>query len=116
MIALGDLNTMGRKRAGNLSAISEREEIDALSRDAQQEGMILLPKTHDKTQFSHRYGEADLDHVLATNNLQFNDLGHTPGGQPAKVEVSGWPGMSNADRDDFIENLSDHCMLYFRVQ
>lgn len=49
LIALGDLNTMGRTRNGPREAISETDKTDALKRDALDNGMRVLSRSHSLT-------------------------------------------------------------------
>ena len=54
---------------------------------------------------------SNLDHVVAADHLEFK------GFSGAEVKVLGWPKLSTAaSQDEWIENYSDHALLYFEVQ
>lgn len=115
-IALGDLNTMGRVIAPNVTPITEAQEIAQLVTAAGKAGMQLLPKSAPKTWSSPTGSrKSNLDHVLASNDLNFKTQG-TVGGQPVKVLVDGWVNMSGAARRTFIETISDHSMLFVEIE
>lgn len=110
-IFLGDLNTMGMDYLGSDKDISGQREIEELSKAANRRDMRLLSKTYPATYWSARYGESDLDHIVAMDHLEFADFGG------AQVEVSGWnDAASEADKADWVETFSDHAMLYLEVQ
>jgi hypothetical protein len=111
--AMGDLNTMGRKQSGTFSAISGGEEIDNLERDANNNGMGLLEKTHDTTWRkgrSHPTWESNLDHVLASTNLSFSTFS-----SDKKVKVEGWQQLAGEEKEKFTEVISDHCSIYIEI-
>jgi len=115
-IVLGDLNTMGLQfpaRKKSDTRVSEADEIKALQDLASKQGLTLLVKEFDKT-FNNGKLTSDLDHVLATNNLTFGELGQALG-QPFFVKVTGWQQLTGAARKKFIETISDHCSLYCEV-
>ena len=117
-VVMGDLNTMGRQESdSHPTAISEEQEIENLREDAQSHGMQIRPKTHDETWRGRPRGfphiiESNLDHVLATDNVSFQSL---PEQDTAEVLVSGWHGLTEDDRERFINDLSDHCALFCKV-
>lgn len=49
LVALGDLNTMGRKRTSTTSTITARNEIERLISSASNNEMRMLEKSHHKT-------------------------------------------------------------------
>lgn len=103
-IVLGDLNTMGRKYGP-----SGAEEIAALRAQATNHGMRMLTKTHEVTWSGGRM-MSNLDHVLATNDLQFQQQSSaTPS---VEVLVDGWVNRTGEARTNFIKNISDHCLLF----
>ena len=115
-IALGDLNTMGLqypvpKKAN--TKISEADEITAVETFGKVESMVLLRKEFGKT-FNNGRLTSDLDHILATDNVKFRELGVVDG-QPFYVRVTGWQQLNGSARKEFIETVSDHCSLYCEV-
>lgn len=107
-IALGDLNTMGKKQSGDRSAVSEESEIADLARDAEAAGMKMLKKNQNLTYNNFRY-KSNLDHVLATSNLSFTDFGD------GEVAVKGWVDLEGEEKKHYIENISDHCHIYLEI-
>lgn len=83
LIALGDLNTTGRKNGP-----SAADEIAALEAQATQHRMRVLPKTHPHTWSSDGTKKSNLDHVIASTDLQFKPVPGTAA--PAEVLVDGW--------------------------
>jgi len=116
-IAVGDLNTMGlqfpRRKKSDVR-VSEADEIKALEAFAQSSKMKLLPKELAQT-FNNLTVTSNLDHILATDNLAFEQQGANDG-QPFFVRVTGWQQLAGDARRDFIENISDHCSLYCEIQ
>ena len=116
-IALGDWNTMGKHASGSFPEISAEREIEELGRDANTAGMRILDKTYDQTlawkkwPSEPEYRLSNLDHMLATQNLQFRQVAG-PSGQQVEVRVEGWNLLSGNARTDFIEEISDHCAIY----
>jgi hypothetical protein len=108
LIALGDLNTMGRKNGP-----SAAEEIAALEAQATQHGMRVLPKTHAHTWSSDGTKKSNLDHVIASSDLQFKPVPDTS--SPAEVLVDGWLNRTGAARLNFVKNISDHCLLFVEI-
>jgi hypothetical protein len=116
-IALGDLNTMGRKGYPNSPSISATKEINKLKSDAQAKGMRVLSKSFDKT-WSTPSGstQSNLDHVIASNDLSFQTWTFT--NNPTlnfEIEVKGWNELTGNDRKTFITSISDHCSLWGEI-
>lgn len=112
-MALGDLNTMGRKTVGSKPAISATEEIEALGIAAEDAGMRILPKSHSKTWSTPSGSLSELDHVVASNDLKFlQRTSNDAQNNPFNIEVRGWNMLSGNARRSFIENISDHCALF----
>lgn len=107
-VAMGDLNTMGRVGGPNAAA-----EIEELRARALTSGMRMLPKTHDKTWSSDGTRSSNLDHMIASADLQF--VPQPAGTGPAEVLVDGWVNRSGEARRNFVRNISDHCLLYAQV-
>jgi hypothetical protein len=119
VIVLGDLNTMGllfpTKRKSDLR-VSEEQEIQALADFAKKRNMSFLSKEFDLT-FNNLKLTSNLDHVLASDNIVFNQLGQRQAdNNPFVVRVTGWQQLSGQARKDFIKNVSDHCSLYCEIQ
>ncbi|MEM7425154.1 MAG: endonuclease/exonuclease/phosphatase family protein [Pseudomonadota bacterium] len=110
-IFLGDLNTMGMDYLGSDKDISGKREIKELAASARRRKMRLLSKSYPATYWSERYGENDLDHVVAMKHLKFKKFG----GQ--EVRVSGWNEKgTDAGKKAWVKKYSDHAMLYLEVQ
>ena len=114
MILVGDLNTMGMNLKDSDRDISAAHEIERFERRFARYGMVLKDKTHSATfnnGSSSSYPPSDLDHVFATENLSFADMG---GGKA--VRVAGWAEEpSVAAQDTWIAEYSDHAPLIFKV-
>lgn len=118
LIALGDLNTMGR---GTL--LTGADEIEELGDAAASNGMRLLTKDAEHTW--HQWGKggwgnrrpltaadltdaktSDLDHVLASDGLNITLADAT-----ASVHVEGWNQLSGQERAAFLWDISDHSAI-----
>lgn len=114
---LGDLNTMGRSRAGTVSAVSSAEEVAMLRTDAGDHFMRLLGKSEPDTWARvDAEGEitlaSDLDHALVSEAVLVGDSG-----AGAPVAVRGWPQAEDAaQRFFFVERVSDHASVEIVVQ
>jgi endonuclease/exonuclease/phosphatase family metal-dependent hydrolase len=127
LIIAGDLNTMGlqfpSKKIKSHRVLTGEQEIAGLDHLAARahrggfQGMSRAPKEHDLT-FSNSNGsqKGDLDHVLVSSGLELEQLGNLPSGDLFAVRVKGWQQLYGANRKDFVDNVSDHCALYFRVK
>ncbi len=117
-LVMGDLNTMGRKKIGpSMPTISSKNEIENLKLDAQQNGMEVIQKSHQKT-WSSSNGSmtSELDHVIASSDINLTPRSVSGGDvTPAKIEVYGWNKQSGSAKISFIKNISDHCALYGEV-
>ncbi len=117
LIVLGDLNTMGlwyptrRKKDQRVTA---PEEIAALEGLGKKLGMWLVRKEFDET-FNNGTLISALDHVLASGNLTFTKQGTSPDGKDFFVRVSGWQQLAGMARQQFIDEISDHCSLSVTV-
>lgn len=111
-VVMGDLNTAGRSGRNRISA---EQELKTLVEDAGDNGMRMLPKTHENTwrgRLRNRMTESNLDHVLATGNVSFHSFHDS---EKQEVLVSGWNGLEKQERDEFIKYLSDHSALFCKV-
>ncbi len=112
-IFLGDLNIMGMNYRGRINDITSIDEMSNLDKLCQRNSVQMrrLDKTFDLTYRKDASLESDLDHVVASNNLSFKQF------NGKSVEVMGWPNEStNAKRDKWKRDFSDHALLYFEVQ
>ncbi len=117
MVALGDLNTMGRSAVGNQASISGGDEIAALGQAAANNGMRILSKSFNRT-WSNPSGStrSDLDHAIASQGLTFTEWVYpSDPSTEFELEVKGWNERTGAARRSFIENISDHCSLWGEV-
>lgn len=118
LIALGDLNTMGLffpSRKVVHRRITAQEEITALDAAGDAFKMSLLVKNQENT-FNNGSLTSNLDHVLASDSLQFVKQGTTAAGDPAFVNVRGWVNLTGAKRKEFINEISDHCSMLVQVK
>jgi Endonuclease/Exonuclease/phosphatase family len=116
LIVLGDLNTMGLNYPKKSKIrVTGTEEITEL---ATFTGMRLTTKDIEATwkDINRRIKDSNLDHVLVSPNLALNQIGTGRNGtqlsgQSVDIHSAGWPTKSDADRDDFVRNISDHAIL-----
>lgn len=113
-IFLGDLNTMGFDFPYKKYDIPAGHELHNLDRGAKYHDMRRLSKTSELTWWNgkQKYKPgSSLDHVMAAQHIGFKLI------EGAEVAVRGWPERStDAQKRDWIENFSDHGLLYFEVQ
>ena len=119
-IFLGDLNTMGLDYPYNSDIDSTIELKRWDTRASQYYDMRRLSKTQDVTWSNGSTSsipDSNLDHVFASKHLLFKQFTRPSDNSKADVEVRGWVNQpSTADKDDWIKDYSDHCLLYFEVQ
>ncbi len=110
---LGDLNTMGMKYTHARSEDIEPEnELRRLDRLARYRKMRRLSKDEPVTWWggSTSLLPSDLDQVVAADHLEFTSFNGAP------VTVLGWPKeASEIQQLEWIDNYSDHGLLYFEV-
>lgn len=117
----GDLNTMGldyvtgREPPPNdrrliHARISAEQEIERLAHEGAEAGMRVLSKNADATWGNESGTRSNLDHVVASDQLEFKQF------DGADVDVRGWPKLSEVDQRDWRADFSDHALLYFEVQ
>lgn len=115
-IFLGDLNTMGMNLTYSNKDVSADEEIKRLSKrlSSKSVGMKMLSKSTEKSYWpgsKSKYSASNLDHVVAADHLKFKKF------DDAFVSVRGWVEESDPlKRDQWVEQFSDHALLYFEVQ
>lgn len=112
-IFLGDLNTMGMNYPYR-QKVEVKWELKKLSSDAKKVKMRRLEKAATATWWNgpgSRYPPADLDHVVASKQLRFKQF------NGADIDVRGWPKLATvAEQKDWIEQYSDHGLLYLVVE
>ena len=125
---LGDLNTMGIKvptsvdgapsrsdrRGSRLHRLREPEEGQTRQNPEYEKRLTKPEGTH----FSERYGISDLDHIIASAHLEFEDQQNT--GELFKYEVllQGWRDFpeDSVDRVQYASDISDHCLLFCELK
>jgi len=112
-IFLGDLNVMGMKYPFKKN-IDAPFEVKKLDKDANKAGMRRLTKNRPHTWWNgpgSKYKPADLDQVVASEQLKFKQIGG------ADIDVRGWPGLSpESIQAKWIMDYSDHGLLYLEVE
>jgi len=110
---LGDLNTMGMNYPFKKN-IDANLELKKLDRESKKVKMRRLTKNKPYTWWNgpgSRYKPGDLDHVIASEQLRFRQF------KAADIDVRGWPAFpSESTQKDWIENYSDHGLLYLVVE
>jgi hypothetical protein len=118
---LGDLNAMGldyvfgKEQPPGTKLLHDRvsaeQEIERLAFEAAKRKMRVLSKTAANTWGKASGDRSNLDHVVASDQLHFKSFGGK------EVEVRGWPQLgSAAEQGKWIQEFSDHGLLYFEVQ
>ena len=98
--------------------VSKKTEVEDLEKEAEEFGMQLLKKSHDLTYRSLGGSlRGDLDHVVASKDLEFEEFSDasTPN-NPHKIQVKGWIDLDGAEQDNFVEFISDHCIIYGKIK
>lgn len=115
-IFLGDLNVMGLdyvygKEGESLlrDRVSAEHELAAVAYRAGKADMRVLSKTADFTWRGDGKMRSNLDHVVASEQLEFEQV------EGKDVQVRGWPQLPEAEQEDWVEEFSDHALLYFEV-
>ncbi|MHA2121070.1 MAG: endonuclease/exonuclease/phosphatase family protein [Promethearchaeota archaeon] len=118
-IFLGDLNTMGMEYPfdKDIEADTELRKWDSWA--SRYYGMCRLEKTHDMTWWggsTSSFNPSNLDHVYAAKHLEFKQFKDSNNNK-VDVSVRGWVDESTVPaQDKWINNYSDHSLLYFEVQ
>jgi hypothetical protein len=109
-IVMGDFNSMGMEYPYD-SDISSSVELKRLANRAKYRKMSILPKDHDATWTNGNGKYSDLDHVLASDHINFKNW------NGKRVKVRGWNEFSegSAKFNEFVNRISDHCALYCEV-
>ena len=118
-IFLGDLNTMGMEYPFNLDIEAKKELEKWDKRASRYYGMLNLRKSHAATWSggsTSSYKPANLDHVYAAKHLQFKPFKNAED-EEVEVDVRGWVNETSIlNQDRWIEEYSDHTLLYFELQ
>jgi hypothetical protein len=112
-VFLGDLNTMGMQYLHARDRdIDTTTELKKLAEETKRANMRLLVKDEPASWWSGRAGvrPSNLDQVVAADHLRFKKFGD------ADVTVLGWPKLPEPDRPKWIDQFSDHGLLYFEVE
>jgi hypothetical protein len=120
MIVAGDLNTMGMcfpTNTKNNFRVQMEDEIDGFTKIVEKYRMILPAKQFDATwKSSSSRKTSNLDHVIVSEDIALNPLGKTPAGKDFFVAVDGWQQSQSPEEElHYLNNISDHCMMYFEV-
>lgn len=110
---IGDLNVMGLKYPFDKN-IPPDIEVKKLEKQAKRVGMSRLLKDGPtwSNGSSSTLPDGELDQIVASGNLTFKPFNGYP------VKRLGWAEVENdpAQKDAWIKDYSDHCMLYLEVQ
>ena len=110
---LGDLNSMGMYYPYN-SSIGYTTELRRIDGKASRNNMRRLSKDKPHTFWNGSASPtqpSDLDHVVASNQLQFKQW------SGRDINIRGWPELSTtAEKDAWIGRYSDHALLFLEVQ
>jgi hypothetical protein len=110
---LGDLNTMGMQYVyARDRDIDTATELKRLAEVAKRAKMRLLVKDFPESWWSGQDAvrPSNLDQVVAADHLRFKKFGD------AEVTVLGWPKLPDSERPKWIDQFSDHGMMYFEVE
>lgn len=117
-IVMGDLNTMGLQFPRRLVShirVNEAGEIDGLAHMAGRCGMRLAVKSHGQTFHNGASLFANLDHVIVSDHLVFDNLDDSGEGPGFEIAVRGWNQLEDDERTRFTREISDHSSLFGRV-
>lgn len=111
LVVAGDLNTMGKS-----STITATQEINKLTKDAENNEMKLLSKSHEKTWSASGNGRGDLDHVMTSNDVKIQQWYFSSDSNTTfPIVVNGWVDLNENARKEFVKNISDHSLLYGEI-
>lgn len=119
IIITGDLNTMGMSFPTDTKSnrrVNAQDEVSGMGRLLGKMTITLAPKEFDATWISNGLTlTSDLDHVWHNANVTLRKLGKRSDGNEFFVRVSGWQQLSGQQQREFLDKVSDHCLLYFEV-
>lgn len=109
---MGDLNTMGMNMTYLDDDVTESEEIERLEKRAKTRDMTLLQKDHNQTYTNGTDLYSNLDHVVASNSIQFKTW------NGSNVKVLGWNqyAQGSPEFNEFVNIISDHCSIYCEIE
>lgn len=116
---LGDLNSMGMDYPFDRAIVADIE-LKKWDKEASRAAINMrrLPKTSHNSWSNgsgSRIPDSALDHVYASQQLAFRQFA-APGGGIAEVSVRGWvDAATDAEKDAWIADFSDHSLLYLEV-
>ncbi|UCD14515.1 MAG: hypothetical protein JSW60_03600 [Thermoplasmatales archaeon] len=118
---LGDLNTMGMEYPFDRDIVPETELRKWDTWASRYYGMKRLEKSYDKTwngSSSSSLEPSNLDHVYAAKHLKFKRFrSKKVENRHIDVDVRGWVDEQTVQSQDrWIDEHSDHSLLYFEVQ
>ena len=112
-IALGDYNTVGLNVTYADNDMNAEEELRRYQRIFARKNMTLIPKDRNVTLWGgpgSAYPPVNADHVFASEHLNIRRNQDIAG-----VIVIGWPALPPDQQGPWIEELSDHGMVYGEV-
>ena len=115
LIIVGDMNTMGlqypRQRKAE-TKVGPDMEVFNLMEEATKVQMSLLEKEEEYSWMGSR-GKSNLDHIIAGTRLKFRTFTN---GKKFAVRVDGWNTLTDkAERQNYLDTISDHCLLYCEI-
>jgi len=113
LIAIGDYNTVGLNVTYAPNDVTGPEEVERYRRVFAARDMIEVEKDQDATLWGgpgSTYDPADVDLAFASDHLDIR-----PGANGSGLSVLGWPALPLAQQGPWIENFSDHALLYGEV-
>ncbi len=130
-LIMGDLNTMGLKypRPYKADKIAETpEELEYLDFHAYRKAgrsarKKILPKLRRLTKpagtfYGKSYGMVDLDHIIASDHLQFEPQDNFGETDQHEIRLDGWRKHlgDKAKIEKYCNDISDHCLLFCELK
>jgi hypothetical protein len=119
IIITGDLNTMGMSFPTDTKSnqrVKDTDEISGMGKLLNKNTIALAPKEFDATWISNGLTlTSNLDHVWHNGNAPLKKLGKRSDGNDYFVRVYGWQQLNGQERREYVDQVSDHCLLYFEV-
>ena len=122
-LILGDLNTMGLKYPKQIKSDRLAEtitELEYIDYESQRKGKYSKkPKMRRLTKpigthHSKTYGISDLDHIIASEHLDFKSQDNFGESSKSEILLDGWRRFLDEPEKlkKFTEEISDHCLLF----